>query len=183
MGIQKALCQFLLKYRSTPHPSTGETPSKLMFGREIRTRLHMLHPNEMEKPRQQETAKALTRTFKANDPVWVQNYTGKPKWLAGKIVAETGPVSYKVRVQGQIQRRHVDQLKKRHVDVELTSHPDNSNDSFLLFPSPQSGTEQLTTTRRYPARENRKPPEDPLRGIEIETGGVLCLCNDFDYVM
>ena len=85
VGVQKALCQFLLKYRSTPHPSTGETPSKLMFGREIRTRLHMLHPNEMEKPRQQETAKALTRTFKANDPVWVQNYTGKPKWLAGKL--------------------------------------------------------------------------------------------------
>ena len=46
---------------------------------------------------------------------------------------------------GQIQRQHIDQLKKRLVDVDLTSHSADANDNFLLFPSPQLDTEQLTT--------------------------------------
>ena len=95
VGIQKALCQFLLKYRTTPHPSTGETPSKLMFGREIKIRLHMLHPKEMEKPKQQTTALAHTRKFESNDPVWIRHYTGKPKWIAGKSYPRQDPLAIK----------------------------------------------------------------------------------------
>ena len=160
VGLQKALCQFLLKYRTTPHPSTGETPSKLMFGREIKTRLHKLHPDEVEKPKQQTSAKAHTRELEPDDRVWIRNYRGKPKWIAGKVIAKTGPVSYKVKAQGQIQRRHIDQLKERFVDVKETLYLPDSNDRFLLFPSPQPDNEQLTITeRRYPIRENRRAPE------------------------
>ena len=93
----------------------------------------MLHPEEMEKPKQQTTALAHTRNFESDDPVWIRNYTGKPKWIAGKV---TGPVSYKVKMTGQTQRRHIDQLKKRLVDVDLTSRPADTNDNFLLFQSP-----------------------------------------------
>ena len=71
----------------------------------------MLHPNEMEKPRQQEPAKAITRTFKSNDPAWVQNYAGKPKWLARKIIADTGPVSYKVRYKDRYKEGMLTSLK------------------------------------------------------------------------
>ena len=35
VGVDGALCQFLLKYRTTPYPSAGVTPSQLMFNREI----------------------------------------------------------------------------------------------------------------------------------------------------
>ena len=34
-----------MAYRSTVHPATGETPSKLMFGREIRTKIPELSTN------------------------------------------------------------------------------------------------------------------------------------------
>jgi hypothetical protein len=36
---QKELGKFLLAYRTTPHTTTGVTPAKLMFGREIRSKL------------------------------------------------------------------------------------------------------------------------------------------------
>jgi hypothetical protein len=36
------LNKYLLAYRSTPHSSTGVTPAKLMFGRELRTKLPQL---------------------------------------------------------------------------------------------------------------------------------------------
>ena len=81
----------------------------------------------------QEPTRALVLTCESDDPVWIRNYTGKPKWIAGKV---TGPVSYKVKMTGQTQRRHIDQLKKRLVDVDLTSRPADTNDNFLLFLSP-----------------------------------------------
>lgn len=36
---QRELLKYLLAYRSTPHSTTGVSPSKLLFGREIRTKL------------------------------------------------------------------------------------------------------------------------------------------------
>ncbi|KAF2891398.1 hypothetical protein ILUMI_14775, partial [Ignelater luminosus] len=35
---------FLFNYRITPHTVTGESPSKLLFGRQIRNRLDLLYP-------------------------------------------------------------------------------------------------------------------------------------------
>ena len=90
VGIQKALCQFLLKYRTTPHPITGETPSKLMFSREIKTRLY---PSELEKPQIQKIAKAKIREFEPNDAVWVRNYSGQPKWIAGGVLLKQEPLA------------------------------------------------------------------------------------------
>ena len=39
LNIHHELNKFLIAYRSTPHCITGETPAKLLFGREIRTKL------------------------------------------------------------------------------------------------------------------------------------------------
>ena len=44
---QKELQKFLLGYMSTPHTTTGVSPAKLSFGREIRSKLPVveeLHP-------------------------------------------------------------------------------------------------------------------------------------------
>ena len=63
-----------------------------MYGREIKTGLHMLHPDDMNKLK---SAEVCTREFEPDDPVWVRNYAGKLKWIAG---------NYKVKVGEQIQR-------------------------------------------------------------------------------
>ena len=41
---EQALASFLLTYRSTPHSTTNETPSKLFLGRKIHTRLDLILP-------------------------------------------------------------------------------------------------------------------------------------------
>lgn len=38
------ITQWLLNYRNTPHPSTQKTPSELMMGRKIRTKVPMFIP-------------------------------------------------------------------------------------------------------------------------------------------
>ena len=63
MVFEKALCQFLLRYRTTPYPSMGETLSELMFGRELQTWLALLLPDKLRKVEMQTNIKEGTRSF------------------------------------------------------------------------------------------------------------------------
>ena len=49
MTVQQRIANFLLTYRSTTHPTTGRTPASLFLGRELRTRLTLLHPSVEDK--------------------------------------------------------------------------------------------------------------------------------------
>lgn len=42
---QRQMGSFLLKYRVTPHATTGKTPSQLLIGKQVRTRLDSLRPD------------------------------------------------------------------------------------------------------------------------------------------
>ena len=43
--INSKVNTFLIRYRNTPHAITGESPSKLFLGRNLRTRLDLLKPD------------------------------------------------------------------------------------------------------------------------------------------
>ena len=47
--------------------------------------------------------------------MYVENFTSSPpKWMPGKVVKVTGPLSYQVEVEsGAIVRRHVDNVRSR----------------------------------------------------------------------
>ena len=44
-STQTKLSKFLMKYRNTPHSTTGETPATLFMGRNLRTRLDLIKPD------------------------------------------------------------------------------------------------------------------------------------------
>ena len=54
-GLETKLMRVLFKYRTTPHPTTGETPSKLLMGRELKTPLDNLRPNLSSKAKESTT--------------------------------------------------------------------------------------------------------------------------------
>lgn len=64
-----------------------------MFGRGIKTRLYLLYPNKLEKNKLQKTAKMHTEEFKLDDTVWIRNYSGQPKWIAGEVFVKVGCVA------------------------------------------------------------------------------------------
>lgn len=81
--------------------------------------------------------KAKARTFDAGQSVWAQNYRPGEKWLPRVVLEKVGPVSYRVEVQGQVWRWHVDQLLRREERAgdNPMSDPVISNDVPLIDPS------------------------------------------------
>ena len=59
--------------------------------------------------------------LKVGDSVLVRNYVGNRKWLNGVVKSQTGPVSFKVLVNGQLRRCHLDQLKLRLCNSDSNS--------------------------------------------------------------
>ncbi|XP_043224663.1 uncharacterized protein K02A2.6-like [Amphibalanus amphitrite] len=114
--LSARLQKFLLAYRVAPHASTGKSPSEMMLGRSIRTRLDLLRPDPAgrvrdQQQRQEMAAGGANRSFLLGDEVWVRHYGGPSKWKRGTVVARTGPVSYEVKVGEALWSRHVDQMR------------------------------------------------------------------------
>ena len=156
-NLQVALCQFLMRYRSTPHTVTGKTPAAMMFSREITTRLSLLLPKrDSQHATEQHVKNEQVRSFKCGDLVWVRQYSGHAKWSPGQVVEICGPRNYLVSM-GQSKRKcHVDQLRYRH--MELPATVTNSTMNFDDFPSPPQPV-VTNNTGRYPTRTTRRPPD------------------------
>ena len=139
--LQDGVINFLARYRAMPHTVTGQTPSELLNGRRIRTRLDLLYPSfdqlQKAKARQEDNYNAGTKTrqYKMGDPVWARNFRGRERWMAGTIKKKIGNVMYKVVIEDKdmIWRRHTNQLKSRIAawtipnSVQPTSQLNDSN--------------------------------------------------------
>ena len=109
--LQHKLDRFLLAYRSAPHATTELSPAQLLLGRNVKTRLDLIKPNvtrEVNKKLLQSNNSTL-RAFDHNQNVWVRNYRRGPKWVRGIVIERTGPVLYRVKVDDQTWKRHVEQ--------------------------------------------------------------------------
>ena len=113
VSIDSLICRFLFSYRNTPHSRTGISPSEMLMKRRPRTHLSCLKPDLQSKARKsvkdpEEIGKI--REFQVGDAVIARNYRGGDKWVKGVVSERMGPVSYKVRIEGGVIRRHIDQL-------------------------------------------------------------------------
>nr|XP_050045684.1 uncharacterized protein K02A2.6-like [Dermacentor andersoni] len=162
-SIDETLQNFLLAYRNTPHPTTGEAPANLLKGRRLRTRLDAMKPTVEGKVMHSQFTQMQQRRsnrdfFCVNDSVLVRNYRGPTKWVRGTVLKKTGPVSYKVMVttpRGKfIWRRHLDQLLAGAGPMVTPRASDSDfSEGFLVFPEGQTG--------------DQPTPEEPTPGESI----------------
>ena len=134
-SIEEKLAKFLFKYRITPHSTTGVSPSELLMGRRIRSRLDLLLPDltsvvqdKQLKQKQAHDKKKPDRNFIIGDTVFAEDFTASSeKWLPGVVQKVTGPLSYQIELSnGQIVRRHIDSIRARVVSNDQAEVNDNS---------------------------------------------------------
>lgn len=123
--VRLALDRFLLKYRLTPHTTTGLSPSELMFGRKVRCVFDLLRPSESVQQRvfkkqekqkiQHDPTSPRSVELSPDDLVNIRNYSRGPKWIPATVESQTGPVSYKLTTsEGTEVKRHQDQILVRN---------------------------------------------------------------------
>ncbi|XP_048006573.1 uncharacterized protein K02A2.6-like [Leguminivora glycinivorella] len=117
--VNKALWTYLLYYRNTIHPTTGQSPAMLLQGRKLRTKLDTLKPDikavvHKAQQRQKLAAGGTHRELGPQEEVWYRQYLKGEKWAPGQVVDKTGSGDYNVKgADGSVFHRHVDQLKRR----------------------------------------------------------------------
>lgn len=128
-SVEEKLSKFLHKYRITPHSTTGISPSELLMGRRLRSRLDLLHPDLSGKVEgkqwKQKLAHDTSRTdrkFQEGDGVYAEDFSSTTeKWVPGIVQKVTGPLSYHIQLSdGRVIRRHVDNVRSRSTEDDVT---------------------------------------------------------------
>ncbi|UYV84160.1 K02A2.6-like [Cordylochernes scorpioides] len=169
-SISQRLAEILLGYRRTPIASIGKSPSEMMFGRNIRSRLDLILPNP---------GKSEEPGFKVGKSVWYRTYKSEPKWDQASIQNTTGNRLVTLQTARGQARRHWDQVRRSHIpdkrgeateDHAGVSEPDLNTESEELIPQhqevtsePQSSTEPAQSPRTSTPPDPKSPPVIPLR--------------------
>ena len=174
-----SISKFLLAYRSTVHATAGMSPSTLLMGRRIRTKLDLIYPSyhsqQERKGWEQLKSQGNVKQFTPTSPVLVRSYNTSNKWVSGEVTQRLGNMHYEVKVNGNIKKRLVDQLKPSMIDQSIQGNTGNSLLSESEIPyvpettimnnvpivdSNSVLTPNTVVPRVLPERANRgKPPE------------------------
>ena len=154
--LQQSLAEFLLTYRVTPHATTNEAPCTLFFGRPLRTRLDLLHPDprarvlsKQEQQKRHHDVHSRKRHFQVGQTVVVRNFREGPRWVPGVLVEQTGPLFFVVQLSnGALWKRHVDHIKS------VSEEPPRDEREAMFYPSGSSPADEATRGLR---EENTTP--------------------------
>ena len=176
--IQTTIDRFLFNYRLTPHCTTGVTPSELLLGRKMRSRLDLLSPvdqvsqrvsQKQQKQKENHTKRPRKVTFDVGSRVMVRNFGVRgPKWLPARVEEVTGPLSYRCLLErGGVVKRHQDQMQRT---TQNDVYRDLEDLPFLPIVSGESSVESGETSTS--ANQEELPVPDQTVQIESETEGV-----------
>ncbi|XP_022201295.1 uncharacterized protein LOC111058105 [Nilaparvata lugens] len=122
---------FLFTYRRAPNVTTTESPAKWFLNCEIRSRLDILHPDIIKTAQDNLKSSGFLRTFYEGQKVATCNYSSPDKkWKIGRVVNRDGDLNYTLLVEGQLWRRHADQIRAVGAGAEEDS-PANLNRPVL----------------------------------------------------
>ena len=182
--VSDKVSRLLFHYRITPHTTTGLTPSEMLMGRTLRSRLDLLKPDVQQRVIQKQSKQKLdrdkhskSRIFSERERVFAKNFGQGEKWLPGKIVSQKGPVTFEIELEdGRSCQRHQDHVRKRSEEEQsvlpreasereivwqTSEGPDSDSEQVDEGDSPEPELEPNTGSggnRRYPSRA-RHPPD------------------------
>ena len=138
--MKHRLANFLFRYRTTAHSTTGVTPAELMVKRRLRTRLSLIKPNlaqvvenKREKQKMYKDLKCKReRSFVRNDRVRVRNSRANSKtdkWIPGTVIKVCGPRTFVVRTGHKTRYVHTDHMIRANDNV-----PDDVSEPDVVLP-------------------------------------------------
>ena len=113
---------------------------------------------------------AHSRTFEVGDLVHVLNFRPGEKWIPGKIIESTGPISFRIQLQnGHVLRRHQDHLRHRMERFEQVSAETASDENETLTDMTSVGTSAETTSTPEEASNPRNLLDEssPADTVEV----------------
>ena len=138
MTMKHRLANFLIKYCSTPHSVTGQTPNELMVKRQLRTRLTLLKPNLAQvvenkhmKQKLYHHKSQVERGFMVNEPVRVRITdrgfaSQSAKWSPGVVLEVCGDRWYLVQMGAVTRRVHADHFIRALDNQKMSADLGNS---------------------------------------------------------
>lgn len=189
LSLNHVLSDFLLRYRITPHKTTGVAPCQLFSGRLLRSKLSLVKPDrdkatkaKQEVMKQNKDNYTRARTFDVGEKVGVKTNSliGKWYWEAGVIHKILGKVTYLVKCGKKIRYCHADHLRPReaeHSDIMVEpcwpdsgpTSPDRfsgSNEDKNLGAKSQTepDSEENKQDGNIPAEQHNHRPSKELEG-------------------
>lgn len=148
-GWPTRVAEYLLIQHSTPCPLTNRSPAELLMGRRLRTVLDRLHPGYA--PSKPLASSSAHQPLCEGALVYARNYASQPLWLPRKVIAVTGPCSYKIDMgQGRVWRRHQDKIRLRWALGKAIQGAEGETE--------ETGAPRQTSPNRTHAREQPNAP-------------------------
>ena len=186
---RKELQKFLLGYRSTPHTTTGVSPAKLLFGREIRSKLpgveelrsasndsEVLDRDRERKQKGKDYADNLRGACESNlkegDKVLLQ----KPKTDKLSPSFEATPYEVVNKQGGHVEikspagvhyKRNVTHLQKYEEDKSQETAASNPKGTLSKDPETIQEEEPRVSTQHYALRPKRNRQPERLKDYEL----------------
>ncbi|XP_043232552.1 uncharacterized protein LOC122386900 isoform X3 [Amphibalanus amphitrite] len=150
-GLKEVIDKWLFLYRVTPHATTGETPGQLLLGYKPITRLDKLKPDIEGKVRQNQLAQVQghrrkcptkRQPFEIGQLVWARQYgRHAPLWATAVVKKCLHPL-YWVVLNGQMQKRHMNQLCAQ--DVTAPEPEVTAPEPEVTAPEPEVAADRRT---------------------------------------
>jgi transposase InsO family protein len=143
-SVETKLSRYLMRYRITPHTTTGASPAELLMKRKPRCKLDLVRPNMASHVREKQMdqkanhdKRTKLRTFQVDDTVYAKNFARGPLWVPGHIISSNGPLSYSVKLHdGRVWKRHVDHVRARSQNDQTCNVPPAGDHDWDLAVAP-----------------------------------------------
>ena len=170
------ISKWLFFYRTTPHSTTGETPSRLLLGYQPMTRFDRLKPSLECKVRGRQSVQVdqhkrrhttVRSTFSSGDKVLARTYLkGRAVWRPATIVRCFHPMFGVQFDTGEVCKRHMNQLRSRSSNPPVTPHTSEVDNPLPVSQAPISSPNRF----QCPSQPSSSPADPPRRLPEPWSG-------------